>query len=415
ITPPQQALNWIPDLYGSVSELRARGHVIIYTLHDSIGHLGIFVSANVASKQHKQIASVVKTIEALAPGLYEMIIEENDGAFTVDFQARTIDDILALDDGREEEEEFAAVSQVSEWATRTYEMTVRPIVKAMVTPGSAEFLKRSHPMRVQRYMFTRDNPLMKDIDGLADRVREKRIPAAPDNPFLKLERFAADAIEANWNLYRDMRDAMTEMMFHGIYATPWMRALAREGNKPAEHRDASQLPQVRTALAKAKQGGYAEAIVRMLILLAAARGSVRRERLERSDKLLHSRPPFDTMPQEHRTQLIHEQSMIVEFAPQEALSTLPDLLHDDVDRIRAVNFVMDVAGPVDEMNAPTIAMFKKIQAVLLTVPHDWNEPKHEISAHEPGQHPSVATPNKAKGASRSKRRGKQGVANGQGK
>ena len=69
ITPPQQALNWIPDLYGSVEEIAAHGHVIIYTLHESIGHLGIFVSAQVANKQHEQIGSVVKTIESLAPGL----------------------------------------------------------------------------------------------------------------------------------------------------------------------------------------------------------------------------------------------------------------------------------------------------------------------------------------------------------
>jgi poly(3-hydroxyalkanoate) synthetase len=69
ITPTQQALNWIPDLYGSVKETEARGHVIIYTLHDSIGHLGIIVSAQVANRQHEQIGSVVKTIESLAPGL----------------------------------------------------------------------------------------------------------------------------------------------------------------------------------------------------------------------------------------------------------------------------------------------------------------------------------------------------------
>ncbi|HET6520610.1 MAG TPA: DUF3141 domain-containing protein, partial [Geminicoccaceae bacterium] len=52
ITPPQQALNWIPDLYESVDEIRANEQVIVYTLHESVGHLGIFVSAKVALKQH---------------------------------------------------------------------------------------------------------------------------------------------------------------------------------------------------------------------------------------------------------------------------------------------------------------------------------------------------------------------------
>ncbi len=70
ITPPQQALNWIADLYATAKELEACGRTIIYTLHDSVGHLGIFVSAQVANKQHEEIGSVIKTIESLAPGLY---------------------------------------------------------------------------------------------------------------------------------------------------------------------------------------------------------------------------------------------------------------------------------------------------------------------------------------------------------
>ncbi len=45
ITPPQQALDWILDLYDSVDEIIANGQTIIYSLHQSIGHLGIFVSA----------------------------------------------------------------------------------------------------------------------------------------------------------------------------------------------------------------------------------------------------------------------------------------------------------------------------------------------------------------------------------
>jgi Protein of unknown function (DUF3141) len=83
-------LNWISDLYGSVNEIAAHGHVIIYTLHESIGHLGIFVSAQVANKQHEQIGSVVKTIESLAPGLYEMLISKEQGVYSVAFDARTI-------------------------------------------------------------------------------------------------------------------------------------------------------------------------------------------------------------------------------------------------------------------------------------------------------------------------------------
>src|SRR5436305_9048436 len=45
VTPPQQALDWILDCYADVDEIRAYGQTIVYTVHKSIGHLGIFVSA----------------------------------------------------------------------------------------------------------------------------------------------------------------------------------------------------------------------------------------------------------------------------------------------------------------------------------------------------------------------------------
>ena len=57
ITPPQQALYWIPDLYESVAEIVANEQTIIYTLDERIGHLGIFVSAKVAAKQHAELVN----------------------------------------------------------------------------------------------------------------------------------------------------------------------------------------------------------------------------------------------------------------------------------------------------------------------------------------------------------------------
>ena len=44
ITPPQQAFNWVADVYGSTEEIKARGQVIVGLMHEDIGHLGIFVS-----------------------------------------------------------------------------------------------------------------------------------------------------------------------------------------------------------------------------------------------------------------------------------------------------------------------------------------------------------------------------------
>jgi len=395
ITPPQQALNWIADLYHSVEEIRAHGHVIIYTLHDSVGHLGIFVSAQVANKQHEQIGSVVKTIESLAPGLYEMLItKDSAGEYTVAFEARTIDGILKIDDGREEEASFAAVAKFSEWAVKSYEIVWQPLIQAMVIPEQAQVARHLHPMRQQQYFFSRKNPFFANIEDLAEQVKAERTPATRDNPFVQLEQLAADWIEQGWNLLRDTRDAGIELAFYSLYGTPWMLRLGSSSHGRPQSHDIRKFPHVQQAIQRAKSGGYAEGIVRMLILMARARGSVRRERLERSDRLLHSKPPFSSMTPEMRSHIINEQTLIVEFAGADAITTLADLLKDPTDRYRALNFVLEIAGPIEEMDAPTIAMFKRFQAVLLTMAHDWRDPDLERRAAESAALPSRSSEDK---------------------
>ena len=78
ITPPQQALGWITDLYDHDDEIVANGQTIVYTLHQTIGHLGIFVSGKVATKEHAEFASCMEMIDLMPPGLYEAVITEVD-------------------------------------------------------------------------------------------------------------------------------------------------------------------------------------------------------------------------------------------------------------------------------------------------------------------------------------------------
>ena len=80
------------------------------------------------------------------------------------------------------------------------------------------------------------------------------------------------------------------------------------------------------------------------------------------------------MTPQARSRMIHEQSMIVEFCGDEAVTSLADILVDPVDRYRALNLVMEVAGPVEEFDAPTLAMFRRFQAALLTLAKEWRDP-----------------------------------------
>ena len=51
ISPPQQTLGWILDLYRNVDEIRATGRTIVYCVNDKVGHLAIFVSRKSAPRK----------------------------------------------------------------------------------------------------------------------------------------------------------------------------------------------------------------------------------------------------------------------------------------------------------------------------------------------------------------------------
>jgi pimeloyl-ACP methyl ester carboxylesterase len=367
ITPPQQALNWIADLYRDANEIKAHGQRIVYLLHDTIGHLGIFVSAKIAGREHEAITETMRAIEALPPGLYEMVLEQQPDRLHIKFAPRSVDDLLALDDGRDDEEMFAAVAKLSELGAHAYDTLVGPSVRALVNARSAQLMFDTRPLRVERAAFSDRNPLMGAVEGLAATAREDRRPVAADNPFLQLQQIAADHIEQSWNLFRDVRDAWQEATFHMIYGSPLMRMLGAHGLETREQASAGNLlslPTVRAALANIEHGGEAEATVRMLELVSQARGYLRRSRLERELKLFHDEEPWRSMDETHRARLIHEQSLIVQFAPDRAKSSLARLLDTDEKRARALELVMRIAGPPETMHPKALAMYNELASML---------------------------------------------------
>lgn len=169
ITPPQQALDWILDLYADVDEIRAYGQTIVYTVHESVGHLGIFVSGGVAKKEHAEFSSNIDLIDVLPPGLYEATFEaKGSDTANVDFavgqwvmrcEARTLDDIRAMGgNSPEDERRFAAAKRVSEINLAAYRKLVQPWIRTTVTPRLAEWMYNLHPLRVQYEAFSSQNP-----------------------------------------------------------------------------------------------------------------------------------------------------------------------------------------------------------------------------------------------------------------
>jgi pimeloyl-ACP methyl ester carboxylesterase len=166
ITPPQQALNWIPDLYASDEEIRLNGQTIVYCLHEKIGHLGIFVSASIAKRETSELTSALELIDTLPPGLYEALITDTtpdmpgqeylSGRYLIQFHPRTLEDILKLDDGRGDERAFEVVNRVSEINQGLYDSFGSPVVKAMSNEPMARFVREINPARLERWAFSDD-------------------------------------------------------------------------------------------------------------------------------------------------------------------------------------------------------------------------------------------------------------------
>jgi Protein of unknown function (DUF3141) len=233
ITPPQQALGWILDLYRSEEDILAAGQTIVYAVHETIGHLGIFVSGSVAKKEHQEFASNIDLIDCLPPGLYEAVIQKKTpGAANIDlasgnhisrFERRSLDDIRALGGNTPDEERcFAAVARLSEVNQGLYRTMLQPFVLGMATEQGAEWLRRMHSLRLGYELFSDRAPAVKPLASAAARVQENRQPVAADNIFLQWEKSFSDWMATSLDAFRAWRDMLMEHTFFGIYSQSWL-------------------------------------------------------------------------------------------------------------------------------------------------------------------------------------------------
>src|SRR5215475_12637575 len=235
VTPPQQALGWILDLYDSVDDIRANGQTIVYTVHETIGHLGIFVSSGVAKKEHGEFSSNIDLIDTLPPGLYEAIFEDKTAAtanpdlafgnWVMRCEARTLEDIRALGgNDMADERRFATAARVSDINLALYRTFAQPVVRAMVSAPVADWMHQMHPLRLQYEMFSDQNPAMAQIEMLAEQIRQDRKPVAGDNPLLVMQQQVSDQVVAGLDAWREASEKIAEQTFLTIYGSPTLQA-----------------------------------------------------------------------------------------------------------------------------------------------------------------------------------------------
>ena len=375
ITPPQQAFNWVADVYGSTEEIKARGQVIVGLLHQNVGHLGIFVSGKVAKKEHAQIIEVMKSIELLPPGLYGMHITERrtggKAQYEVDFHEVRLEDIMKRLNRleRADEKPFEAVAAVSELAQRAYEMFGQPLVQAMSSDFTAKLAREFHPLRLQRWAFSDLNPWLAWLGPAAQQVKAQRQALSADHPMRRAEAMESELVSASLDYYRGLRDAVTEAAFFLTYGNLYSFYLA-DGAKPqiSPMADPRELPFVKDALASIDKGGYPEAFARVAFLVTR-KGDVPLSRLEAKQEMMKDYQEF--MPPvalDQWRRVRGEQELIASYEPEQAIATLPALLPQREDRERLLSLLDRLADDVrvrhEGLTADQRSTVERVRGVL---------------------------------------------------
>ncbi len=383
VTPPQQALHWILDLYANVDEIRAYGQTIVYTVHETIGHLGIFVSGGVAKKEHAEFSSNIDLIDVLPPGLYEATFEARGdntvneelavGQWVMRCEARTLDDIRAMGgNSPEDERRFETAKRVSEMNLAAYRKYLQPWIKSMVTPQMAEMMRNWHPLRVQYEAFSSHNPWMRAVEEVAEKAREERKPVARDNPFLEFQERLSKQIVNSLDQWRDSQEALSEAMFLSIYGFPALQAAVgvdpqsvpsgRHEMDP-KHR---ALLQARIADLKSKieTGGLQEAGVRALLYVGSARGMVDERSLEALRRLRQADVSARLTLAEFKM-LVREQFFMLLLDRDAALAAIPKLLPDNMDeRRRVFSLIQDILSASAEISGEVAARLKQVSGLF---------------------------------------------------
>lgn len=344
ITPPPQALGWITDLYKDVEDIRAHGQTIVYMIHDRIGHLGIFVSASIARKEHGQFASNIDFIDALPPGLYEAeLIDKTDetanpdlaiGDYVLRFAARTIEDVRAIVQPRpDDDRRFAAVARISEVNKSLYETFARPLVRASVTEPVAEAIRLSHPLRLQYALFSDRNPFLSPVAALADQVRARRAPANARNVFGSLESLVAHQIVVALDTAGRMRDAAQEATFLALYGSPVTQALAGLPPGVPVRVPVGDRPEQRAFAARRKEelrrhihdGGVLEASLRCLLYIAMPNRVADERGFNLLNRLRREGRGGELTLAAFKA-LVRDQYAMLQLDPAGALAALPEML-----------------------------------------------------------------------------------------
>jgi len=382
ITPPPQALGWIVDLYAKDDDIRACGQTIIYAVHESAGHLGIFVSGGIAKKEHQEFASNIDLIDVLPPGLYEAVMtprtadaanpELIDGDWIVRFEPRTLDNVRNIvQPSLDNERRFATVRRLSEINLGLYRSFLQPLVKAVASEPASSWLSQINPSELPYQLFSAKNPLMPTLARMAEVVRARRCPASPDNPFLEWQTALSEFMVTGLNGWRDLHNTLVEQTFLMTYGSPLLQAVTgllardesprrRPGGEP--ERTAYIKERIQELLGKIADGGAREAFIRSLGYIGMGSPGVD----ERTFKqLVRLRARYGEMSLADFKNMVREQYFSLLLNEESALAAIPAMLpSESTVREKLLNDIRQTVNAAGSISAEEARRLNTIEALF---------------------------------------------------
>ncbi|WP_010629089.1 DUF3141 domain-containing protein [Halomonas sp. KM-1] len=371
ITPPPQALGWVRDLYGGVDDIIASGQTIVYCVHDSTGHLGIFVSGSVSRKEHAEFTANIDYIDVLPPGLYETKVtsaKERDDAelierdYLLEFKARSIEGLNrdVLQHRADDDTRFATVARVSEINLGLYRLFVQPWIRATITPEAARLMRRMHPIRLGYKLLSDRNPLSVPLPVLADWVRRDRHPVDDSNVLRSLEKACSDQISRALDTWREIRDQSIEHAFLTVYGQPLLQAMVGLGGDAHVHRrQPGSEPEHRRFIERRQdelrqrvaEGGIHEAVMRSVIYVLGGAPTTDERNFKRLRASRAELEPGSSLSDFKH--LVREQFFILKLDREAALAAIPELLAGERpeairDSLEHIEHVLAASGELSE-------------------------------------------------------------------
>jgi hypothetical protein len=300
-------------------------------------------------------------------------LEYVQGRYLMQFEPRTIDDILKLDDGRGDERAFEVVDRVSQINQGLYDTFVSPVVKATSSEATARLMRDFNPARVERWAFSDLNPWMLWVKSMAEMVRANRQPVAPDNPFLKAEQKVSAQIEEALDRYRDVRDELSERLFKGLYESPWLAAAVGIQPGSRSHRGARDITWERDELKRLKleeieswieSGTLADAWARLVLYLRPEGKAVDVRPFNLVRRLIEETKPENVPSLAVLKAAVKRQAYVLALHEERAIAALPKLAPDMNLRRRGYEAARKVLRARGELTPHQVERLRRVATLL---------------------------------------------------